>query len=242
MANTNELSQPVGEIVPDWRLPPAPERMSIEGRYCRLDPLSFDHAPGLFAAHRKDAIGATWTYLPVGPFADLESYRAWVEDAASSDDPLHFTISTPEHGPVGTASFLRINPAAGSIEVGFITYSTLLQRTRASTEAMFLMMRWAFDAGYRRYEWKCNALNIPSRAAALRLGLSYEGIFRQAQIVKGRNRDTAWYAAIDKEWPPIRTAMESWLDPANFSADGLQKASLSALTRPLLVSTDPAGL
>ena len=236
MTWTTPLGDPIGEPLPDWTPPPAPSRFVLEGQYCRLEPLVLDHAPALYAAHCKDAEGRNWTYLPEGPFADEAGYRDWVWRAAGSADPMHYTIIT-EKGPVGTASFLRIAPGAGSIEVGFITYSPLLQRTRASTEAMYLMMKWVFEAGYRRYEWKCNALNGPSRVAAQRLGFSYEGVFRQAQIVKGANRDTAWYAAIDSEWPAIRDAMETWLAPANFDADGRQKQSLSALTRPILVAT-----
>src|SRR5690606_12748185 len=147
--------------------------------------------------------------------------------AAQGSDPLHYTILADGRA-LGTASYLRIAPPAGSIEVGWITYSPALQRTRAATEAMYLMMRWAFEAGYRRYEWKCHALNAASRRAAQRLGFSYEGVFRQAVVVKGRNRDSAWYAAIDSEWPAIRDAMETWLDPANFGPDGAQRQSLSA--------------
>ena len=236
MTHTTPLGDPIGAPVENWSPPPAPTRMVMEGRYCRLEPLALEHADALFAAHARDTEGRMWTYVPNGPYAAVEEYRAWVWEAAASADPLHFTIVT-EDGPVGTASYLRIAPAAGSIEVGYITYSPLLQRTRAATETMYLMMRWAFEAGYRRYEWKCNSLNAPSRQAAQRLGLSYEGVFRQALIVKGRNRDTAWYAAIDSEWPAIRTATESWLDPATFDADGRQKQSLTDLTRPILVAT-----
>jgi len=137
---------------------------------------------------------------------------------------------------IGVAGYLRITPASGSIEVGHLNFSPRLQRTRAATEAMYLMMAHAFELGYRRYEWKCNALNLPSRAAALRLGLSFEGIFRQATVVKGRNRDTAWYAAIDSEWPALRAAFLQWLDPANFDEQGQQRISLSALTFPILKS------
>jgi RimJ/RimL family protein N-acetyltransferase len=140
----------------------------------------------------------------------------------------------------GVASYLRITPAAGTIEVGHINLSKPLQRTRAATEAMVCMMRWAFGAGYRRYEWKCDARNLPSRRAAERLGLSYEGVFRQAAVVKGRNRDTAWFAAIDGEWPALEAAFEAWLDPANFDAGGRQRRALSALTAPVLVARDPA--
>ena len=236
MTDTTPLGDPIGAALPGWTAPPRPSRVATEGRYCRLEPLCVDHAEALFAAHGHDKAGRNWTYMPNGPFDTVDAYRDWVWEAAASADPLHYTVITGD-GPVGTASYLRIAPTAGSIEVGYITYSPLLQRTRAATETMYLMMRWAFEAGYRRYEWKCNALNQPSRDAALRLGLSYEGVFRQAQIVKGRNRDTAWYAAIDSEWPAISAAMERWLDPANFDADGRQKQSLSALTRPILVNT-----
>ena len=138
--------------------------------------------------------------------------------------------------PVGVASYLRIDPGAGSIEVGHIHYSPLLQRTVAATEAMYLMMKRAFELGYRRYEWKCNALNAPSRAAAMRLGFSYEGIFRQARVDKGRNRDTAWYAMIDKEWPALDAAFRRWLDPSNFDERGRQRVALGTLTAPILVS------
>ena len=178
-----------------------------------------------------------WLYMPYGPFATAEAYRAWVEDVAGRPDPFFYAIVDKVRGPLGVASYLRIDPPAGSIEVGHIALSPALQRTAAATEAMFLMMAWAFRAGYRRYEWKCNALNRASRDAALRLGLSYEGVFRQAAVVKGRNRDTAWYAAIDAEWPALEAAFERWLDPANFDAEGRQRSSLGLLTRPVLVAT-----
>jgi RimJ/RimL family protein N-acetyltransferase len=236
MTHTTALGEPIGAPVGDWTPPPAPTRMSLEGRYCRLEPLVMGHAAALFEAFSGDAEGRIWTYMPHGPFATRDAYEAWVWGAAQGADPLHYTIFV-EDRPVGTASYLRIVPAAGSIEVGWITYSPALQRTRAATDAMYLMMRWAFEAGYRRYEWKCNALNAASRRAARRLGLSYEGVFRQAVVVKGRNRDSAWYAAVDGEWPAIRAAMETWLDPTNFDAKGVQRQSLSALTRPVLVAT-----
>ena len=235
MTHQTPLGDPIGAPLPDWTPPPTPTRMTLTGQYCRLEPLTMDHAEALHAAHREDKEGRNWTYLPEGPFFEFDGYRDLVWRCAASADPMHYTIIT-DKGPVGTASYLRINPGAGSIEVGYITFSPLLQRTRAATETMYLMMKWAFEAGYRRYEWKCNALNAPSRTAAMRLGLSYEGVFRQCQIVKGGNRDTAWYAAIDSEWPAISQAMERWLSPDNFDADGQQKESLSALTRPILVN------
>ncbi len=236
MSHKNSLGQPIGAPVPHWTPPPAPTRMVLQGRYCRLEPLTLEHAPALFEALAEDRDGGMWTYMPNGPFKDIDEYRGWVWGAAQGADPLHYAIVV-DGRPLGTASLMRIAPAAGSIEVGYITYSPPLQRTRAATDAMYLMMRWSFDAGYRRYEWKCNALNAPSRRAAQRLGLSYEGVFRQALIVKGHNRDSAWYAAIDSEWPAIRVAMETWLDPANFDGDGTQRQSLSDLTRPVLAAT-----
>jgi RimJ/RimL family protein N-acetyltransferase len=209
----------------------------MHGRYCRIEPLNADrHGTDLHRANASDAAGAMWTYLPYGPFHSLDEYATWLSGAAASDDPLfHAIVDAESQRAIGVASFLRIDPAAGSIEVGHIAYSPLLQRTRAATEAMYLMMRRAFELGYRRYEWKCDALNAGSRAAAQRLGLSYEGVFRQARVNKGRNRDTAWYAAIDSEWPALRDAFERWLSPANFLPDGRQRASLRAATRSILV-------
>ena len=159
----------------------------------------------------------------------------WLSENCLGNDPLFFTvIDRAGDQPAGLVSYLRITPGAGSIEVGHIHYSPRLQRSRAATEAMFLLMQWAFESGYRRYEWKCDALNAASRAAAQRLGLSFEGIFRQATVYKGRNRDTAWYAAIDGEWPALRQAFQVWLAPANFDSKGQQRTRLSDLTRPLL--------
>ena len=201
------------------------------GRHCRLEPLDVGrHLAQLFTANRKDESDRMWFYLPYGPFDRLEDYRSWVEKNSVGDDPIFYAVVVPESGAVGVASYLRIKPEAGSIEVGGIAYSPQLQRTPAATETMYLMMRQAFDDfGYRRYEWKCNALNAPSRAAALRLGFTFEGIFRQAQVLKGRNRDTAWYSILDIEWPPIKTAFERWLDPVNFDTSGRQREKLSAL-------------
>ena len=234
--DTNPLGQPVGTLVPGWTPPPTPSREPLVGRYCRLDPLEPSrHAASLYAANRLDAEGRNWTYLPYGPFESLEAYTGWMERVCLGADPLFFAIAEDGREAAGVASYLRIDPGNGSIEVGHINFSPSLQRTPAATEAMFLMMRQAFELGYRRYEWKCNALNAPSRQAAQRLGLSFEGVFRQAAVVKGRNRDTAWYAAIDSEWPALHEAFLRWLDPSNFDAQGRQRASLSALTGPVLV-------
>jgi RimJ/RimL family protein N-acetyltransferase len=209
----------------------------MEGRHVRLEPLVVAHAAALHDANLRDREGRNWTYLPYGPFATLGDYSHWVGEMTRDGDPLFYAIVDLDSGlPVGVASYLRIMPSSGSIEVGHINFSPLLQRARGGTEAMYLMMKWAFEAGYRRYEWKCDALNAPSRRAAQRLGLSFEGIFRQATVVKGRNRDTAWYAAIDSEWPALQAAFETWLDPANFDAAGHQRRPLGELTRPILVN------
>jgi RimJ/RimL family protein N-acetyltransferase len=232
----NHLNQPVGFPVPGWERPRAPARETIEGRLCRLEPLEPErHAESLHAANAVDAEGRNWTYLSYGPFETLTDYRAWMDATCRGDDPMFFAVVDPATDKAtGVASYLRIDPEAGSIEVGHINFSPLLQRTPDATEAMYLMMKLAFDLGYRRYEWKCNALNAPSRAAARRLGFSFEGVFRQARVDKGRNRDTAWYAVIDKDWPVLQEAFGRWLDPSNFDGRGRQMTRLSALTAPVL--------
>jgi len=232
----NSLNQPVGLPVTGWNPPRAPSREPMEGRFCRLEPLNVEsHAADLFAANALDVEGRNWTYLSYGPFQSLESYRAWIDATCMGNDPLFFAIIEQKEGKAaGVASYLRITPASGSIEVGHINYSPLLSRTPAGTEAMLLMMKRAFELGYRRYEWKCDALNAASRTAARRLGFSFEGVFRQATVYKGRNRDTAWYAAMDEEWPALREAFEIWLRPDNFDESGKQRTRLSDLTAPLL--------
>jgi RimJ/RimL family protein N-acetyltransferase len=181
----------------------------------------------LFASYQLDREGHRWTYLPYGPFTDEASFRAWLVEMAAKTDPLFHVVLDETGEAVGVASFLRISPETGSIEVGHIHYSPRLERTRAATEAMYLMMRRVFDElGYRRYEWKCDALNAPSRRAADRLGFTYEGTFRQHLVTKGRNRDTAWYSIIDSEWPAVKAAFEAWLEPKNFDERGVQRAAL----------------
>jgi RimJ/RimL family protein N-acetyltransferase len=228
-----------GEIVQGWAPPERPGPDGFLGRYAELERLNgAKHAEALHRANR--ASDAIWDFLPYGPFDRGEEYLGWVEEMAAKTDPFFYAIRDRETGAWGgVASYLRITPEAGTIEVGHINFSPSLQRTRAATEAMFHMMHWVFEAGYRRYEWKCNALNAGSRRAAERLGFSYEGIFRQAAVVKGRNRDTAWFACIDREWPALRAAYETWLDPANFDAEGRQRQALADLTRPVLVARDP---
>lgn len=234
-----ENARPVGDPVENWRPPPRPGPEWLEGRHCRLEPLSAEaHAALLYQAF--DGHDEIWDYMPYGPFHSAAQYHRWVRDTIEDPSHLFYAIRINEADTFGgVASFLRISPEAGSIEVGHIAYAPILQRIRAATEAMALMMGRAFGAGYRRYEWKCNALNRPSRAAAQRLGFSYEGIFRQAAVVKGRNRDTAWFAVIDKDWPALQEAYRVWLDPGNFDTGGRQIERLSDLTRMVRVSSDP---
>ncbi len=221
----------------DWIAPPYPPHSVMAGRYVRVEPLSHAHIPELWEAH-ADA-PEVWEYIPVGPFADEAALGAWVDQVRISTDPMQFAVRMEDGRMGGTLSLLRIKPSAGSIEVGYIVFTPRLQRTREATEAIYLTIKWAFEAGYRRFEWKCDAANIASRRAALRFGLSYEGIFRQAAVVKGRNRDTAWFAAIDHEWPVLQNAFETWLDPSNFDETGQQKQRLADLTAPILVARDP---
>jgi RimJ/RimL family protein N-acetyltransferase len=229
---TNALGQPIGFPVLGWEVPAAPSREFLEGRYCRLEPLRPEHAKDLFEANSHDQEGHNWTYLFNGPFETFSDYLEWLTKASEGSDPLFFAIMDGKtQKAVGVASYLRITPSAGSIEVGNINFSPLLQRTPGATEAIYLMMKRAFDLGYRRFEWKCDALNAPSRVAAQRLGFSFEGIFRQALVYKGRNRDTAWYAVIDKEWPVLEKAFKTWLDKANFDENGRQHVRLSDLTQ-----------
>jgi len=228
----NELGQPIGLPVPGWTLRPRPPRTSMEGRYCRIEPLDPDlHGEDLFRAFAADQEGRIWTYLPYGPFVALRDFRAWTERFCLGDDPLFHAIVEQASGrALGVASYLRITPEVGVIEVGHINYSPALQKTPAATEAMYLMMARVFEElGYRRYEWKCNALNEGSCRAAERLGFTFEGVFRQATISKGRNRDTAWYSILDSEWPEARAAFKVWLDPANFDAEGKQKRRLAEI-------------
>jgi RimJ/RimL family protein N-acetyltransferase len=183
---------------------------------------------------KNNVFGRIWTYFPYGPFKNFDSYLYWMKTTCLESDPLFFAVIDPESDKaIGVSSYLRIDPDNGSIEVGHINFSPILQRTPAATEAMYLMMKNAFELGYRRYEWKCDALNTRSRRAAERIGLSFEGIFRQATTYKGRNRDTAWYATVDFEWPVLKKVFLRWLDSGNFDEAGNQISQLSHLTQPI---------
>ncbi|MFQ5759692.1 MAG: GNAT family N-acetyltransferase [Acidiferrobacterales bacterium] len=240
MHDWNQLGEPIGFALEGWTPPNWPPRDPMEGHFCRVEVLDHDqHVADLFDANAQDTEHRIWTYLPYGPFDNLADYTTWMHETCLGSDPMfHAIIDIKTAKAVGVASYLRIDPANGSIEVGHINFSPRLQRTPAATEAMYLMMKRAFELGYRRYEWKCDALNARSRAAAQRLGLSFEGVFRQATTYKGRNRDTAWYAAIDKEWPDLDNAFSHWLDPANFDKNGKQRTRLTELTESILKTRD----
>jgi RimJ/RimL family protein N-acetyltransferase len=234
---TNEYGQPIGAPVPGWTSRPLPSKETFEGTFCRLERLSAArHADDLYEAYRTAADDRDWTYLTIGPFKEIDAYRRHAEAAERSADPRHYAVIDKKTGKaVGTLALMRMEPNSGVIEVGFVTFSPLLKRTPISTEAQFLLMAYAFDElGYRRYEWKCDSLNGPSRAAAERLGFTFEGIFRQVVVYRGRNRDTAWFSILDKEWPALKQAFVAWLSPENFDEQGQQHASLSELRKRYL--------
>jgi RimJ/RimL family protein N-acetyltransferase len=228
----NDYGQPIGPALPDWTTRPLPPDTPLTGRYTRVEKLDADrHAADLFAAFQETPDGRDWTYLPNERPETAAAFEAHIRAIQTTRDPLHYAIVDLATGKaVGSSALMRIDPANGVIEVGHVRYSRRLMRTRAGTEAMHLLMRRAFDElGYRRYEWKCDSLNAASRRAAERYGFTFEGIFRQAIVVKGRSRDTAWLSILDSEWPRVRAAFEAWLDPNNFDAGGKQRRTLAEL-------------
>ena len=230
----NDLGQPIGAPVEGWTARPRPPRTTMAGRFCRVEPLDLErHAAQLYAGIVDDKERRTWTYLYYGPFEREADFRVWLQTAAASSDPLFFAVVDLASGiALGLVSYLRIEEAAGAIAVGHIIFAPSLRRTPAATEGLYLMLHGAFDHhGYRRCEWRCDSLNGKSRAAALRFGFHQEGVFRQATVNKGRNRDTACFSIIDSEWPAIRASFEHWLRPENFDANGQQRERLSVLTR-----------
>jgi RimJ/RimL family protein N-acetyltransferase len=231
-ARLNPYGQPVGPELPDWSARSRPARTELAGRYCRLEPVNPQrHAQQLYAAYMEAPDARDWTYLSDTRPEQAREFDSYLARLCASEDPLHFAIIEPRSSrALGTAALMRINPAHGSLEVGSIAFSPRLKRTAAASESMYLMMRLAFDElGYRRYEWKCDSLNAASRAAALRYGFEFEGIFRNAVVYKGRSRDTAWYAITEQGWPPVRSAFEAWLDPSNFDELGCQRRRLREL-------------
>jgi len=221
-----KTGQPVGPPV-DTTPARRPEPIVLEGRFGRVEKLSMKHAPALWDAVSDN--NTIWTYLAYGPFADLKTFEAWIGERAALADPFSYAVIADDRA-VGIVTLMEIRPAMRVIEVGNIVYGTPLQRTPLATEVQYLLARHVFETlGYRRYEWKCNALNVPSRRAALRFGFTYEGLFRSHMIVKSRSRDTTWYSMLDSEWPARKVAFERWLAPENFDAQGRQQVSLSTL-------------
>lgn len=221
----------VGPAVPDWQAPLRPSGVVLEGMHVRLEPLSAaDHGADLLAALAGADKAALWTWMAGGPFEGSADFLPWLSQLAQRPDWVSYALVDPRRGvALGLASYLRIEPAQGALEIGHLCFGPALQRSTASTEALYLMLRHAFDGlGYRRCEWKCDHLNAPSRRAAERLGFRFEGIHRQAMVVKGRNRDTAWYSIIDGEWPALRRELERWLAPENFDREGRQRRRLGA--------------
>jgi RimJ/RimL family protein N-acetyltransferase len=216
----------------NWTPRPRPDRIVLEGRHVRLEPLTAKtHGDGLFEASTVADAAERFRWLPDYPPENRAAFQPWLERAEASEDPLYFTVIDKASGRIaGRQTLMRIDPANGVIEIGNIYWGPLISRQPAATEAQFLFMKYAFDdLGYRRYEWKCNDRNAPSKRAAERFGFTFEGIFRQHMIVKGENRDTAWYSILDSEWPALRRSYEQWLDPSNFDAQGRQKQRLQDL-------------
>lgn len=228
MKNRNRFNQEIGQPLNDWQAAKMPYKKFLIGKHCVLEPLNIEtHSEKLFEILHQNT-GESWTYLPYGPFQNLQEFEEWICKSLSEKDSFFYAILDKEtNQPVGICAYLRINPEHGSIEIGHLNFSHLLQRKPAATEAMYLMMKQAFDdLGYRRYEWKCNSLNEPSWRAAERLGFKFEGIFRQHLVVKNQNRDTAWFSIIDSEWPILKNKFERWLADCNFDAKGKQLVKL----------------
>jgi len=229
---TNDHGQQVGDPVPGWTARPVPRPVVLDGRYVRLEPLALGHAADLHASLCQPGDEPLWTYRPTEPPADVPAMEDLVRAHLAAPDLVTFALVPRGSTAQGIASVMRIDAATGQVEIAGVLYARALQRTRAATEAIHLAMRHAFDdLGYRRFEWKCDSLNEPSRRAALRLGFGYEGRFRHHMVTKGFNRDTDWFSVTDTEWPVVRAAHEQWLDPANFDAEGNQLTRLSELTR-----------
>lgn len=226
---TNSLGQVVGESIPNWKGALEPDGRQLVGEFCQLERLDISkHGAALFDAFMSDSEHRNWTYLPYGPFETPDEFCNYFKQYEDALDPFFYTvIRKQDNAAIGLASYLRVTPSMGSIEVGHIHFSPLLQRSSIATESMYLMMKHIFeDLGYRRYEWKCNNLNDASKNAALRLGFSHEGVFRQTGVYKGRNRDTAWFSILDNEWEKAKIGFNKWLSPSNFDENGYQLSKL----------------
>lgn len=227
----NQFNQTIGYPIENWQSKKIPSKSEMIGSYCTLQLLDINqHAEKLFHSLSIENDGSSWTYLPYGPFETCEDFSIWLQNTSNLADTVLYAILDKTGLPIGIAGYLRINPEHGVIEIGHLHFSTLLQKTPAATEAMYLMMAYAFDElKYRRYEWKCDSLNQPSRNAAERFGFTFEGIFRQCNVFKDRNRDTAWFSIIDSEWPTIKNKFIKWMHPNNFDYAGNQKISLKQM-------------
>lgn len=233
MPETNEYGQAVGDQVPAWSPRPRPDAVTLTGSYVVVEPLAVAHAVGLLASTCGPDDRPLWTYRATEPPADLDQMTELVARTLATPDLLTFALLPEGRAAEGIASFTRLDPATGQVEVAGVLFGRTMQRSRAATEAIHLLMRYAFDdLGYRRFEWKCDSLNEPSRRAAVRLGFRYEGRFRHHMVTKGRNRDTDWFSVTDAEWPTVRAAHEAWLAPDNFDQEGRQRTSLSAALSP----------
>lgn len=228
----NKFNQIIGYPIKNWQYKALPSKLIMTGTYCQLELLDIPkHAAQLFNSLSIENDGSSWTYLPYGPFSTYQEFTLWLQKTSDLSDTLLYTILNKEGLPIGIAGYLRINSEHGSIEIGHLHFSKLLQKTPAATEAMYLMMSYAFDElNYRRYEWKCDTLNQPSRNAAERFGFKFEGIFRQSNVFKDRNRDTAWFSILDSEWPEVKNKFISWLHPTNFDDMGNQKLRLNEIS------------
>jgi RimJ/RimL family protein N-acetyltransferase len=232
MHEKNQFNQSLGFLVEHWATRERPTKVIMHGRYCTLEKLDLNqHAAVLFQALSTNNQGESWTYLPYGPFNTLDEFIRWARETIADKETILYAIVDPKtKGPIDICAYLRINPEHGVVEVGHLHYSALLKQTPAATETMFLMMHYALEElKYRRYEWKCNALNEPSKQSALRLGFQFEGTFRQSNVFKNRNRDTAWFSIVDSEWPAIKARFERWLDTNNFDQHGHQKTCLQEI-------------
>ncbi|KAL4093134.1 hypothetical protein PRIC1_012121 [Phytophthora ramorum] len=237
MAAVNEFGQPVGSAVEDWKPRPFPAHTTILGRYCQLEPLKAAlHAKDFWDALSDDPKGAGWTYMLNGPFATFSDFEKYCLSTEQPRQPQIYAIVVDGH-TVGMIAYMRLDPSNGVAEVGRIYYTSRLSKTPAAAEAMYLLAANAFKLGYRRYEWKCDSCNLPSRNAATRYGFTYEGLFRQATVYKGRTRDTTWFSIIDSDWNGgLKDAFERWLEPSNFDEDGQQTLKLSELTAPFVLA------
>ncbi|WKX26183.1 GNAT family N-acetyltransferase [Tatumella ptyseos] len=244
MTRVNEFQQPIGEPVINWQGAQCPTKTMINGQYCRLEPISMAaHSQALFDAFSQAEDERDWTYLLSGPFHELAEYQIYLSRLETLNDPLHYAIiDLSTQLAVGSIALMRSDPQQGVIEIGSVTYSPQLKRTRLATEAISLLLHYTLrELGYRRVEWKCNAHNHPSRAAALRLGFTYEGLFRQAMVARGHNRDTTWYSIIDSDFPALQVAYQQWLAAENFDQTGQQRQKLGKLIenqRKLLITRE----